>query len=198
MGFTEVLSLDCDKAVGLGGRDKKTGKPNPKTATGHFVGSKDIASKFSKTGFAKLHILSTPEGTLGVYGKTDLDQKMAAVTPGALVRITQTHSVPTTKGNDLLKFKVEVDMDNMIDVGNFNQSSAAAASDSSDDGDTGYEGGSGDDEYTEPEVDAEESQPDEVPPVRATAHRQAATPPSAASQARVREMINKARTSKSA
>lgn len=197
MGFSEVLVLDCDKAVGLGGRDKKTGKPNPKTATGHFVGSKDIASKYSKTGFAKLHILSTPEGTLGVYGKTDLDQKMAAVTPGALVRITQTHSVPTTKGNDLFKFKVEVDMDNMIDVGNFSQSSAAA-SDSSDDGDTGYEGGSGDDEYSEPEVDAEESQPDEVPPVRATAPRQAATPPSAASQARVREMINKARTSRSA
>lgn len=116
MAFTEVQDLGCDTAISLGGRDKKTGKPNPTTLTGYFLGTREIASKFSASGKAKMHVFQTPKGNVGVFGKTDLDRKMSEVQAGVMVRVTQNGSVPTNKGNDMLKFKVEVDADNSIVV----------------------------------------------------------------------------------
>lgn len=176
MAFTEVQDLGCDKAISLGGRDKKTNKPNPTTVQGYYLGSRDIASKFSKTGFAKMHILSTPTGNVGVYGKTDLDRKIAEVRAGCMVRITQNGSVPTNKGNDMLKFKVEVDTDNTIDVGNLasapSNDSEAPASETYADDDSGY------------------AYQDDLPVETAPAPRQPARSPAPADKARVQQLLS--------
>lgn len=162
MAFTEVQDLGCDTAISLGGRDKKTGKANPTTITGYFLGSREIVSKFSSTGKSKMHIFQTPKGNVGVFGKTDLDRKMLEVQAGFMVRVTQSGSVPTNKGNDMLKFKVEVDSDNSIAV------SAHAA-------DGGYEDTASD--TTDDSYGTEEDLPVETatPPAARSAPR-AATP----------------------
>lgn len=131
MAFKEVQDLGCDATVKLGGVDKKTGKKNPTQVEGYFLGTREIDSKFSRTGKAALHVLQTPKGNVGVFGKTDLDRKMNAVTPGTMIRITQKGSVPTNKGNDMLKFTVEVDEDNRIEVGGIAEQNESE----------GYEGG---------------------------------------------------------
>lgn len=115
MAFETLPDLDCETTTALGGVNKETGKANPKQAEGYFLGTKLNKSTKSKDGLSRLHILQTPKGNLGVWGKTDLDRKMLAVTPGTMIRITQTHSIETKNG-DMYKFQVEVDAENTITV----------------------------------------------------------------------------------
>lgn len=128
MAFTQVQDLDSETAIALGGRNKKTGKANPTKAEGYFLGSKEVESQRSKTGKAFLHILQTANGNLGVWGKTDLDRKLRNVTPGTMVRITQSGMQEIPGKNPMYKFTVEVDLENVIEV-----SVATASSDNIDD-----------------------------------------------------------------
>lgn len=115
MAFKTVTDLSADNTISLGGFNKKANKNNPTSAEGYFLGSRQVVSPKSKTGFAAIHVLQTSKGNLGVWGKTDLDRKMQGVTPGTMVRITFTGTVET-KNNPMYKFKVEVDEDNTIEV----------------------------------------------------------------------------------
>lgn len=133
MGFKEVASLDADFTTAIGGKNKKTGKPNPKSVEGYFLGSRTVESKKGKNGTAKIHFFQTNNGNLGVWGKTDLDRKISTVAPGSMVRVTHTGMQATPNG-EMYKYKVEVDADNAIDV-----SSLAGSEESSDSGGGGYE-----------------------------------------------------------
>jgi hypothetical protein len=115
MGFKEVLDLDCETAIALGGFNKKARKDNPTSIEGYFIGSKIVDSPKSKDGKAKLHIFQTAEGNVGVWGKTDLDRKMASVQPGAMTRAVFAGMAPSKNG-DMYKYKVAQDTDNRIDV----------------------------------------------------------------------------------
>lgn len=115
MAFTEIASLDTDVTTQIGGVNKKTGKKNPTTVEGYYLGSKKIDSKKSKSGYAYLHILQTPKGNIGVWGKTDMDRKLTTIEAGTMVRITFDKMVPTPNG-DMYKFKVEADSANKADV----------------------------------------------------------------------------------
>lgn len=179
MAFEQVQSLEVEVAIQLGGRDKKTGKANPTTVEGYYLGSKDIPSKFSKTGLAKMHVFQTDQGSLGVYGKTDLDRKMLAVAPGLMTRVTQKGSVPTSKGNDMLTFKVEVDKDNRIDIEN--PILASANSGHNEEADEAY-------------VEELEDEVEEAPPARPRRPARAAAAPSAAQQAKVQALLSGVRT----
>lgn len=130
MGFTEVSSLDADVTIALGGKNKKTGKSNPKSIEGYYLGTRKVESKKGKNGLASLHFIQTSEGNVGVWGKTDLDRKLASVTPGTMIRATHTGMQATPNG-EMYKYKVEVDSDNTIDV--------AGLQVSEDSGDEGYE-----------------------------------------------------------
>ncbi len=198
--FEDVLDLGVDTAIQLGGFNKKLKKDNPTTAEGYYIGSRDIPSKFSKTGFSKLHVFSqgtvggTPvKGSLGVFGKTDLDSKMAVVEVGARTRLTNTGSVPTNKGNDMLKYRVQVDRSDAIDV------SSIAGTETN----TGGVAGEEETQYAdggveETDLDSEETQVDELPPVRATRPATPAQAPSAARQAQVQALLNKGRATRTA
>lgn len=186
MGFQEVASLDCDNAIQLGGIDRKTGKAHPTKLEGYFIGSREIASAKSKTGFSKLHIFQTQKGTVGIWGKTDLDRKLAGVSAGAMTRVTYT-GTKETKNNPMYCYKVEVDKENTIDVGNL---AAASNRDDSNDEYGSYEASGSDDYVEESDVGEEEAALDEVPPTRPVSPRKAATSPNAVQQARVQALLN--------
>lgn len=190
MAFKEVQNLDAENTISLGGFNKKTRKENPTTAEGYFLGSKTVASPKSKTGQAFLHILKTPSGNLGVWGKTDLDRKLATVTPGNLVRITQNGMVPLPGGNEMYKFKVEVDTANCIEVSAAPSTVQSSAQANKEFGHDNYT----DEAYVEEDISADESALDEIVPARPTRAVKAAAAPTTAAQNRVKELLNKNRS----
>lgn len=115
MAFKEVSSLDADVTVAIGGVNRKTGKKNPTSVEGYYLGSRKVESKKAKDGFAQIHFLQTAKGNIGVWGKTDLDRKIVGVTVGAMIRISHTGMQATPNG-EMYKFKVEVDTDNSIEI----------------------------------------------------------------------------------
>lgn len=115
MAFRELTTLDADKTISLGGKNKKTGKSNPASVEGYFLGTRLVSSPKSKNGKAAIHFLQTEDGNLGVWGKTDMDRKLANVNPGTMIQISFDKMVPTPNG-EMYKYKVAVDVDNTIEV----------------------------------------------------------------------------------
>lgn len=81
-----------DKSISLYGNDKVTGKPNPSSVKGFYVGYELRDSKFSeKPNYA--WILQTAEGRVRVFSATYLDYAMndareeGALLPGQLIEI---------------------------------------------------------------------------------------------------------------
>lgn len=178
MAFEKVISLDCNTAIQLGGKDKKTNKPNQKQVEGYYLGSKQISSKYSKTGLAKLHIFQTNEGNLGVYGKTNMDQQLANVNPGTMTRLTFTGMVNIPGRNPMYKYSVEIDKDNTIDAANLSDSTSESE-----------ETADSDEVVEESDVADEETYNDEAPVERAKPPTRAAAAPDAARQAQVRKAL---------
>lgn len=183
MGFKEISSLDADTTTALGGFNKKTGKSNPTKAEGYFLGSKVVDSAKSKTGTAKLHILQTPKGNVGVWGKTDLDRKMLAVAPGTMIRITQNGTVPTKGGNDMYKFKVEVDTENTIEVATGQEDGEEAGQAEDSPAEEEY------DPFADENLDEEALAADEIPHSRPTPPARPAAAPDAARQQKVKDLL---------
>lgn len=114
MGFKEVSDLNAETTISLGGSNRKTGKTNPKSIEGYYLGFKKVADKM-KGGDAFIYIFQTPKGNVGVWGKTDLIRKMSGVVPGTMVRASHVGMQATPKG-EMYKYKVEIDGDNTIEV----------------------------------------------------------------------------------
>jgi hypothetical protein len=185
MAFKQVQDLDSDVTISMGGVNKKTGKKNPTSAEGYYLGSRKVVSQMAKSGFAQLHFLQTEDGNLGVWGKTNLDQKLTSVTPGTMVRITQTGMQKIPGKRDMYKFTVEVDDENTIEV-NLSAPSEALEETGEDVSDSGEEILDKDDTFEE---DEEEAPLDEAPPARTKAPARAAQPPSKAAQAKVKGLL---------
>lgn len=113
MGFKEIASLDADKTIALGGKDKKTGKPNPTSVEGYYLGSREVENGMGKS---KIHFFQTSKGNVGVWGKTDSDRKLAGVTPGVMTRISFTGMQSIPGKQPMYKYKVEVDNENTTEV----------------------------------------------------------------------------------
>lgn len=188
MAFEEPVELDTDVVFSLGGVDKKTGKKNPTQVEGYFLGSKEIPDKYAKSGKGYLHIFLTPNGNVGVFGKTDLNRKMMTVDPGTMTRVTYTGTLPTKYG-PMAKFKREIDKDRTIpvdvrsapqpDAEAYNQNTSYAEPDA--------------EELSEIDVDDDEVPTDVVELPRATKHTAAAISSSsaAAQKARVEALLSK-------
>ena len=183
MGFKDVLDLDADVTVALGGRDKKTGKPNPTKVEGYYLGAKKVESKLARSGYSFIHIFQTPKGNIGVWGKTDLDRKMGNVTPGVMVRVTHTGTTPTPRG-EMHKYRVEFDADNSIEV-NIASGNDTPAEEIAEEEVTSF----ADDGVEETDAGDEEQALDEAPPVRATPLKQVAATPDAVRQAKVKALL---------
>lgn len=167
MAYEEIKDLSTDTTISLGGFNKKLKKDNPTEVEGYYIGSKIVKSA---KGDSYLYSLQTPEGTVGVWGKTDLDRKMAQVELGTMIRIVQSGSVPTKKGNEMYLFKVYQDTSNIL--------TEEPNSEFSD--------------YSEDTTD--ESPADEVIPTRASRPAVPAQAPSASLQAKAQALLNKNRS----
>lgn len=186
MAFQEVADLDCSTTTALGGTDKKSGKKNPTSIEGYYVGTRQVVSPKSKTGFAALHVFQTKTGNVGVWGKTNLDAKMLTVKPGAMARVEFTGMVET-KNNPMYKYRVQVDLDNVIDVASADNSIQGDSDTDSFVDNDGGEYGAG---ASESDIGTEEAPLDEPPVTRATRPATPAATPSAQRIAEVQARLN--------
>lgn len=130
MAFKQVVDLDAETTIALGGFNKKTKRDNPTSVEGYYLGARQVESKKSKSGFCAIHYFQTAKGNLAVWGKTDLDRKLANVPAGTMTRASFSKMQPTPNG-EMYKYVVELDTDNSIEVGNLNAGSATAGTDQS-------------------------------------------------------------------
>lgn len=136
MGFKELSSLDADITVSIGGTNRKTGKKNPTKLEGYYLGYRTVDSPRSKTGKSNLYIFQTPEGNVGVWGKTDLVRRMSTAQAGSMTRITANGTLATPNG-EMYRYKVEQDPDNAIDVSGYtSQSESTSSYDGGEEGDS--------------------------------------------------------------
>lgn len=115
MGFKTITDLSAERTISLGGVNKKTGKKNPTSVEGFYLGKREVEDKKKKSGTSYIYFFQTAEGNLGVWGKTDLDRKMNQVPVGVMTRVTQSGMAATQNG-DMYKFTVEIDDSNSIEV----------------------------------------------------------------------------------
>lgn len=157
MAFKTVTDLSCDTTITIGGFNKKLKKDNPTQIEGYYLGKKKIDDKKKTSGFSYLYTVQTPKGNVGVWGRTDLDRKLASVEPGTMVRISAAGTLVVPTG-EMYKYKVEVDEDNTIEVSAESSEAPQAASYSDDD--ESYVNNEGDvgTSYEEPEQDEDELQ----------------------------------------
>jgi hypothetical protein len=179
MAFEKVQSLNAETAISLGGFNTKLKKDNPTSIVGYFIGTKIVDSRSSESGKSNLHIFQTSTGNVGVWGKADLDSKMFSVKKGNLVSVTFLEIKQLAKGKMYL-YDVEQDRANTIDVA---ETQAAASLSEEDTGE----------EIADNE---EEAAPDEVAPSRAAAPRTPTQAPSAAAQARAKDLVSRARSAR--
>ncbi len=153
MAFQEIRSLDTDTVITLGGVDKKTKKTNPKQVEGYYLGKRALPpGKYTKPGKTDyMYIFQTPEGNVGVWGKPDLDRKLASTAPGNMLRVTYAGMKPTPKG-DMHTYKVEVDSENTIDVSDLATPGASQADSYSDDSEVEE-----DDDQEDGEIDSDDT-----------------------------------------
>lgn len=187
MSFKEVVDLDCETAISLGGFNKKQRKDNPTVIEGYFIGSKIVDSPKSKDGKAKLHIFQTSEGNVGVWGKTDLDRKMLSVSPGSMTRASFAGMAPSKNG-EMYKYKVVQDLENTIDVAISPRNAPGETSEEYD--------------HTQDQVDSleelsnieiEDDEVNEAPAPRPIAPKVPLKAPSADRQAAIQALLNKNR-----
>lgn len=178
MAFKQKMDLDdVTTTVTIGGTNKKSGKANPKSVTGYFLGTKNTGpNKYNKTKDNLLHVLQTATGVTGVWGKSNMDKKLRDVVPGTMIRVTYTGEKDVGKGNPMQCFSVEVDEEDTIEVQGFpNNESTNDGSNEADD-------------FEETSLDSEEEALDEVAPAR-TFTKPTANSVDAARQAKVAALL---------
>jgi len=115
MAFKEVTSLEAEVTISLGGANRKTGKKNPSSVEGYYLGKREVDDVKKKSGKSYIYYFQTKTGNLGVWGKTDLDRKMTSATLGSMTRVSHSGMRATPNG-EMYVYKVEIDSDNTIEV----------------------------------------------------------------------------------
>ena len=183
MGYQKKSDLSTDTTVQLGGTNKKTGKPNPKSIEGYYLGAKTTQSDF---GEGKLHIFQTASGNVGVWGKSHSNRLLASEHIGQMVKLSFTGMGKAQKGRAApYVYELLFDAENTIEVASdsietFGEVEAEV---------TTEEVGSYD-ESEDSEVDSEEEVLDVAPPARPTMPKRAATAPSPEARAKVQALLN--------
>lgn len=117
MARQRVITLNAEKTISLGKGKNKKGVQLVPHAEGYYLGSKQVPSQKSKTGFQTVHYLSTPAGNLGVWGFYDLNEKLAVIPKGMMVYLDYDKKSTLPNGNDMHLVDVDRDPDLMMDVG---------------------------------------------------------------------------------
>ncbi len=179
MAYKTVQTLDADVTITIGGVDKKTGKKNPTSAEGFYLGKRVVEG--SKYGDSNLYVFQTEKGNLGVWGKTDLDRKMGSAKLGQMTLIEYKGMKPSKNG-DMHTYQVAQDADASIDVSDIE---AASSSDESEDAINS-------DADEAEELDTEDDEEAYEAPVAAAVQQESA----AARKAKVQEMLKRGNKTK--
>lgn len=174
MAWESVPTLECSKSYTCG-----DGPEMVKSLEGYYLGARKVASEMNAAGFTLLHVFSTPDGNIGLWGKTNLDSQLTSVTPGTMTRVVFTGMrAPTKKGRKpSYTYKVDRDKANTIEVDFGSASTIKAADDGV--------------EYDDPEDADGEGETFDAPVPAAP--RRPSTPlstPSASSQAATRALLS--------
>lgn len=165
MALIKKITGQSDKTIKLGGAG------NPTSIDGYFLGTKTTAD----TGYGpgKLHMFSTAEGVVGVWGKTAMNNSLTQELVGQRVVVTFLGMKKSkTKGRSpFYDYSIEHDPENTMDVSEL----ANWASGGAESSDESYE-----DEIT-----------DEIAPARTAAPRNIPAAASPTQQARVKEALAK-------
>lgn len=181
MAYKTKFSGNADKAIKLGGTNNETGRANPTSLEGYFLGSKNTKSAH---GPGKLHIFQTPEGTVGVWGTSKLNDLMTSDIVGQMCEVTFTGMIPPrVKGRKpAYGYKVRHDEDNTTDVSgiDLNAAEPAEAEESDEQYVSNSSSGPGDEEEDEAPIAAS---------VRPAVSQRAALAPAADRQAAVQALL---------
>lgn len=170
MAYKTKFDGSTDKTIQLGGK-KADGTPNPTSLEGYFLGSKDTQSDY---GPGKLHVFQTKDGTVGVWGKSRLDNLLTSELVGQMTLVTFTGMIESSKKGrrPSYGYRVQHDEDDKTNVSGLDLNAAPASTsesdeESSDYGDTNSSGQDDNESF------------DEVAPVRASPPKVAASIPAA-------------------
>lgn len=104
---------------------------------GYYLGFRNVTSDY---GTHKLHVFNTPEGNIGAWGSTKLDELLSKVTAGAMTYITYQGKVKLSGARTMKKYAVDFDDELTIDISTVAGASDAAESAADEiDSDTEYE-----------------------------------------------------------
>jgi hypothetical protein len=112
MSLEEVVSLEADVTYSLGKLNKKTGKVDPKTVEGYYLGFRKVENRL---GESQIHFFKTEKGNVAIWGSTDLNRKLQSVKLGNMTKAEFVGMKETPKG-DMRSFKVYQDRTNFIEV----------------------------------------------------------------------------------
>ncbi len=113
MALKQKLDVSLGTLIKLGGIDKTTGKANPTSVEGYFLGTKELTTK---AGPAKAHIFKTATGNKFMFGKTNSIRLLTSDLVGQMVELKFTGMGKATAGkNAAYEFVVFHDEDNVID-----------------------------------------------------------------------------------
>lgn len=144
MAYQTKFDGSCDKAVTLGAEN------NPTSLEGYFLGSKETPDKGYGPG--KLHIFQTKEGTVGVWGKTRLNNLLTRELVGQMCLVNFTGMIqPSKKGKrPSYGYKVQHDPDNTVVVDAVSLEDSHAESSEEDYSDSSLEDSDVEEAYTPP------------------------------------------------
>lgn len=184
MAYKTKVELTANTTITLGGVNEATGKANPTSIEGFYLGSRVTPDKGYGPGL--LHFFQTPTGNVGVWGKTRLNNLLTSDVKGQMCLVTFMGMGTKVKGKrPPYTYKLQHDEDNVIDVTGLDLSEVQeeVAGDESDQ-DAIYD----DDRPVDTEPPT-----DEVQAPRAIAPPRPAAAPDAARQAKVQALLNKSR-----
>lgn len=114
MAYKEVTDMQTDSIINLGGKDKKTGKPNPVSIEGYYLGATVLEG--GKYGPSTKHVFSTAKGNVGVWGRGNLNGKLGSVTQGTMTLVNFEGMKDIPGKNPMYNYKVKHDPSNTIEV----------------------------------------------------------------------------------
>jgi len=115
MALQRKIDLVAENTIQLGGLNKKTGKPNPVSVTGYYLGAREVVTDY---GTGKLHIFLTSEGQTGVWGKSHSNRLLTADLVGQKVELKFTGMGKPQKGKAApFTFVLNHDPEDTVSVG---------------------------------------------------------------------------------
>lgn len=182
MGYQKKADLATETVIQLGGTNSKTGKANPSSVEGYYLGAKTTQSDF---GEGKLHIFQTANGNVGVWGKTNSNRLLSSEHVGQMCKLVFTGMGKPQKGRKPpYSYELFFDQDNSISV-------ATAAVEAF--GEESAESNEYASEVSEDIIEdfaAEEEVLDEVPPARVAFPKKAAKPATSETRAKLQTLLN--------